>query len=84
MKLTDLSPENSLDMLALNFSATYNFTNYIGVSGGWKYNKTKLQIDSRSRRTELLGTVARGSLSVLTLKVRGQKSEVRGNYRTYF
>ena len=35
-----------LKSMLLDFSATYNFTNYVGVSGGWRRTKTSLQIDS--------------------------------------
>jgi len=45
-KLTDLEPDHVLTSLALDFSATYNFTNYVGVSGGWRRTNTNLQIDS--------------------------------------
>jgi len=44
--LADVDAENSLETLALDFSATYNFTNYVGVSGGWKRTSTKLQLDA--------------------------------------
>jgi len=46
LKLTNLEPDTMLKTMALDFSATYNFTNYVGVSGGWRRTKTNLQIDS--------------------------------------
>jgi hypothetical protein len=45
MKLTDLEPDHMLKTMAFDFSATYNFTNYVGVSGGWRRTNTNLQID---------------------------------------
>jgi hypothetical protein len=45
----DLETDRMLKTLALDFSATYNFTNYVGVSGGWRRTKTNLQIDSSDR-----------------------------------
>jgi hypothetical protein len=45
-KLTDLEPEHVLTSMTLDFSATYNFTNYVGVSGGWRRTNTSLQIDA--------------------------------------
>ena len=42
----NLSPENEIETLALDFSATYNFTRYFGVAGGWRRNHTMLKVDT--------------------------------------
>ena len=46
LTLTNLSPENEIDTLSLDFSATYNFTRNFGVAGGWRRNDTRLKIDT--------------------------------------
>ena len=48
LKLTNLSEDDEIETLSLDFSATYNFTRSFGVAGGWRRNDTRLKIDADS------------------------------------
>ncbi len=55
LQLTDVKADNLLKTLALDFSATYNFTRYVGVSGGWRRTDTALKINGDSGELDFKG-----------------------------
>ena len=55
LKLTDLKPEHVFKTMAFDVSATYNITNYVGVSGGWRRTSTGLTLDGDSGTLNFAG-----------------------------
>ena len=62
MKLTNLEPDSLLKTLSLDLSATYNFTNNFGVSGGWRRLDTNLKIKGDSGELDFKGLWIGGSI----------------------
>jgi hypothetical protein len=55
LKLTDLQPDSVFKTLDLDLSATYNFTNWVGVSGGWRRTDTSLKFNGDSGEVDFKG-----------------------------
>jgi hypothetical protein len=55
IKLTDLEPDSMLKTMSWDLSATYNFTNNVGVSGGWRRLNTDLKLDADSAKLDFRG-----------------------------
>ena len=55
IKLTNLEPDSMLKTLSFDLSATYNFTNNFGVSGGWRRLDTNLVLKGDSGELDFKG-----------------------------
>lgn len=55
LKLTDLKPDHVFKTMSFDVSATYNITNYVGVSGGWRRARAALTLDGDSGELTFAG-----------------------------
>jgi hypothetical protein len=55
LKLTDLEPDNMLKTMSWDLSATYNFTNNVGASAGWRRLDTNLKIKGDAGELDFKG-----------------------------
>lgn len=55
LKLTDLKPDHVFKTMSFDVSATYNITNYVGVSGGWRRTHAALTLDGDSGELNFAG-----------------------------
>jgi hypothetical protein len=55
LQLTNLEPDSVFKTMAFDISATYNFTNWVGVSGGWRRTDTRLKLNGDSGEVDFKG-----------------------------